>query len=212
MIEAKRAMDLLLGGTALVLSLPLQAMIALAVRLDSPGPSLYRAKRVGRGGLSFTVLKFRSMRRDAANTGPAITGASDPRVTRVGLLLRRTKLDELPQLWNVLRGDMSLVGPRPEDSRFTELYPEEYRRILSVRPGITGPSQIAFIDEERLLAGDIEATYIGSILPQKVALDLEYVRDEAILRDAAILLQTLRALVRPPPAARSQKARYPQMR
>lgn len=198
MIDAKRAMDLLLGGAALLLSLPLQAMIALAVRLDSPGPSLYRAKRVGRGGQVFIVLKFRSMRRDAANSGPAITGASDPRVTRVGLLLRRTKLDELPQLWNVLRGEMSLVGPRPEDPRFTDLYTLEYQQILSVRPGITGPSQVALIDEERLLAGDIEATYLREILPRKLALDLKYVQSHTIRRDAGILLQTLHALVSPP--------------
>jgi len=165
--------------------------IAVAVRVDSPGPILHHARRVGLGGHLFTVFKFRTMASDAAS-GSAITQAKDPRITRVGRVLRRWKLDELPQIWNVVRGDMSFVGPRPEDPRFVLRYTPEQRDVLSVRPGITGPSQLVFREEERLLdTDDPETTYIRDILPRKLLIDLEYARRHNLLDDMRILVQTL---------------------
>ena len=135
----KRLLDILLGGLALIISLPVMGLVALAVVLDSTGPIVYGAKRVGRNGTAFTMWKFRSMARGADRVGPAVTGAYDFRVTRVGAFLRRTKLDELPQLLNVLAGQMSLVGPRPEAPSYVRLWTDEERAVLTVRPGITGP-------------------------------------------------------------------------
>ncbi len=193
---AKRLMDLLVGGVLLTLSLPVQAVVAIAVRTDSAGPALHRAVRTGRYGKPFTIFKFRTMVVDAAGRGPMVTGAGDPRVTRAGRLLRKTKLDELPQLWNVVRGDMSLVGPRPEDPRVTALYSPEQIPVLSIRPGITGVSQLAFRHEARLLGTkDPESAYVREILPRKLSLDLDYVRQRSLRTDTGILLRTLRALI-----------------
>jgi lipopolysaccharide/colanic/teichoic acid biosynthesis glycosyltransferase len=144
------------------------------------------------------MYKFRSMRRDAAARGPAITGARDPRITRAGRVLRTTRIDELPQLWNVLRGDMSLVGPRPEDPAFAALYTPEQRAVLALRPGITGPAQVVFADEARLLRpGHVHEDYVTRILPVKVAIDLDYVAAPSLGRDLRVLWATARALVAP---------------
>lgn len=187
----KRLVDLVLAGLSLVILLPFYGAIAVAVRVDSPGPILHRARRVGLGGQLFTVFKFRTMVSDAAS-GSAITRAKDPRITRVGRVLRRWKLDELPQIWNVVRGDMSFVGPRPEDPRFVLRYTPEQRDVLSVRPGITGPSQLVFREEERLLdTDDPETTYVRDILPRKLLIDLEYARRHNLLDDMRILVRTL---------------------
>jgi lipopolysaccharide/colanic/teichoic acid biosynthesis glycosyltransferase len=142
------------------------------------------------------MYKFRSMRRDAAAQGPAITGARDPRVTRAGRILRSTRIDELPQLWNVLRGDMSLVGPRPEDPAFAALYTSQQRAVLALRPGITGPAQVVFADEARLLRpGHVHEDYVTRILPVKLAIDLDYVAAPSLGRDLRVLWATARALV-----------------
>ena len=187
----KRLLDLLLGTVALIVLTPVMALVALAVTLDSAGPVVYGAKRVGRHGRKFIMWKFRSMARGADQVGPAVTGAYDFRVTRVGAFLRRTKLDELPQLVNVLLGHMSLVGPRPEAPSYVNLWTSEEREILGVRPGITGPTQIAYIDEEELLAGDPGAVYESELMHAKLAVDLEYVRNYALRRDLAIIWKTL---------------------
>jgi len=161
-------------------------LIALAVFLDSPGPVFYRSVRVGRGGKPFGMLKFRKMRREAK--GPLITGFADVRLTPIGRFLQASRLDELPQFWHILRGQMSLVGPRPELPEFVAMHAEEYEEILRVVPGLTGLVQVQFIEESRLLANAIP---YEEILPEKVALDLTYVRRRSLLMDAAILGRTL---------------------
>lgn len=194
---AKRLFDLIASAVGLLLLSPLLLLIAAAVRLESHGPALHRAVRVGRGRREFTLYKFRTMVLNAAEAGPGITVSADPRVTRVGRVLRRAKLDELPQLINVLRGEMSIVGPRPEDPRYVALYSPEQREVLTVRPGITSPASVRFRDEEALLSGsDWEQRYIEEIMPAKLALDLEYVRHASLRRDLAVLWKTLVALLR----------------
>ena len=195
---SKRLFDLAVTLALLPLALPLMAAIALWVRLDSPGPALFRQPRVGRGGRLFRIHKFRTMRTDGAD-GAQITTAHDARITRAGRWLRRSKLDELPQLIDVLRGDMSLVGPRPEVPRYMALYPPEARRlILSVRPGITDRAAIAFRDEERLLAeaSDPERAYIEQVMPIKQRHYLDYVATRSLAGDVRILWDTLGAVWR----------------
>ena len=195
---AKRALDLVLTLAALPLALPLMAAVALWVRLDSPGPALFRQERVGRGGRLFRIHKFRTMHVHDG-TGPQVTAAGDARITRAGRWLRRTKLDELPQLIDVLKGDMSLVGPRPEVPHYMALYPAEARaQILSVRPGITDRAAIEFRDEERILAGaaDPAAAYVAHIMPVKQRYYLAYVARHSVAGDLRILWDTLKALLR----------------
>lgn len=195
---AKRAFDLLVGGAGLLLAAPLMLALALWVKADSPGPALFRQQRVGQGGRMFNILKFRTMRADSDGQGPAVTAAGDARITRAGAWLRRTKLDELPQLLNVLRGEMSLVGPRPEVPRYMALYEPAVRgRILSVRPGITDLAALEFRDEEHLLAAapDVERAYVEQILPVKQRYYLDYVARHSVGGDVRILLNTLAALL-----------------
>ena len=181
---------------------PLFCWIALWIKLTSPGPVFYRAMRVGQDGRSFRLYKFRSMIVGTDRQGPCITATGDPRITRVGRFLRRAKLDELPQLLNVLKGEMSLVGPRPEDPRYVALYTPEQRRVLAVRPGITSAASLAFRHEEQLLAGeDWETHYRARVLPDKLALDLAYLARRTLLSDFALILRTLAAA----PALRSPK-------
>jgi lipopolysaccharide/colanic/teichoic acid biosynthesis glycosyltransferase len=177
----------------LILLLPATAvglLIALAVLIDSPGPVLYRSRRIGRDGVPFWMLKFRTMRNLAG--GPLISSRTDVRFTPVGRFLALTRLDELPQLWNVLRGEMRLVGPRPELEEFVSEQRESYERILTVPPGLTGPTQLVFADEGSLLASveDRERVYRSEILPGKVRLDLEYVRSHSLARDLSVILRT----------------------
>jgi lipopolysaccharide/colanic/teichoic acid biosynthesis glycosyltransferase len=190
----RRALDLCAASVLLVLLSPVLVTVALAVRLSSPGPILFRQRRVGRNGVEFELLKFRSMR--AGNSGPGVTAGGDSRITPVGARLRKWKLDELPQLLNVVRGEMSLVGPRPEVERYVRHYTPEQRAVLSVRPGITGVAQLEYRDEEALLAGrdDVEAFYIREVLPAKLALDLKYLRERTLASDLRILLRTAVAL------------------
>src|SRR5258708_29777053 len=163
----ERAFDVIVSLAALVFLSPLFAVIAVAVKLTSPGPVFYRGPRIGRLGAEFSILKFRTMRSGAA--GPSITRASDPRVTPVGRFLRRWKLDELPQFVNVLRGEMSLVGPRPEAPEYVLLYSAEERSVLRVRPGITSPASLRYRDEESLLAGqEWRDEYVNRIMRDKL--------------------------------------------
>ena len=195
---AKRAMDVALSVLALPLAVPLMAFIALAVKLDSPGPVWFRQERVGRAARLFRIHKFRTMR-VTDGTGPLVTASHDARITRVGRWLRRTKLDELPQLIDVLKGDMSLVGPRPEVPRYMALYAEPVRRqILSLRPGITDRAAIEFRDEERLLAAaaDPERAYVEQVMPIKQRYYLDYVAQRSLAGDLRILWDTARALVK----------------
>ena len=202
--RSARALDLALTLLLLPLLAPVAALVALAVTLDSPGPVLYRSTRVGRDGRRFQMLKFRTMLHRVG--GPSVSREGDERYTQVGRLLAATRLDELPQAWNVLRGQMRLVGPRPEVECFVLAQPEAYRRILAVPPGVTGPTQLAFADEGRWLAlmPDPERGYRDELLPQKVALDLRYVRRASLLDDCGAIARTwlvparqLRRAVRP---------------
>ena len=182
----KRLLDVVVVGTALLFLFPLIGVVALAIKLESRGSVFYRCRRVGLGGREFGMLKFRKMR--AAATGSPLTAPDDERFTRLGRFLARTKLDEIPQLWNVLTGSMSLVGPRPEDPSFVALRRADYERILQVRPGITGLSQLAFARENEILdSEDRVGDYVHRLLPQKVRIDRLYVRRRSILMDLRIL-------------------------
>ncbi len=183
--------DVIASGVALIILAPLALLIALAVKLSSRGPVLFRQTRMGMNFRPFHVLKFRTMRKDAA--GPKITSGKDTRVTRAGAILRASKLDELPQLWNVFCGDMSLVGPRPEVPEYVEKYRKEYALILKVRPGITDPASILYRSESELLgqSEDPIRYYEEVLLPQKLAISSEYVRTATMMRDIKILLETL---------------------
>ncbi|TMC58777.1 MAG: sugar transferase [Chloroflexi bacterium] len=186
----KRALDLAVAVPLLVILSPVLVALAAAVRLTSRGPAFHRATRVGRDGRPFTMLKLRTMR---AGPGAAITTRDDPRMTALGRALRRARLDELPQLFNVVRGEMSLVGPRPEDPRFVALYSEEQRAVLALRPGITGAAQLVFRDEAALLdPADPDGSYIRAVLPRKLAIDLEYARGRSLAGDLRIMGMTLR--------------------
>jgi lipopolysaccharide/colanic/teichoic acid biosynthesis glycosyltransferase len=190
----KRLFDLAASLTGIVVLAPLFLVISIAVRLDSPGPALFRQIRIGLHGRPFQIYKFRTMRDSKTKSGFQISSSDDSRITKVGAVLRRTKLDELAQLFNVLRGNMSIVGPRPEVPKFVELYPEELRSlILSVRPGITDEASIEFRDEGKLLAGalDPEKIYVESILPRKIDLYARYAKDHSFLRDMSIILRTI---------------------
>jgi lipopolysaccharide/colanic/teichoic acid biosynthesis glycosyltransferase len=193
----KRAFDVTVASLGLVLTSPLILAAAVAVKSDSEGPVIFSGPRVGRDGVVFRMHKLRTMRAGADRAGPAVTAGDDPRVTRVGRFLRRTKIDELPQLWNVVKGDMSLVGPRPEHPDYVAHYTAEQRQLLAVRPGITGPATLAYIDEERLLsAGGGEGRYVDEVLPRKLALELQYVRVASFGSDLAILVKTAARVVR----------------
>lgn len=205
-----RAFDVGVSVVLLLLLLPVIVLAAVAVRLDSPGPSFFRAERVGFKGRRLAMLKFRKMRDDA--TGLALTAAGDHRFTRIGGRLAKFKIDELPQLWNVLRGQMSLVGPRPETSEFVALHSREYEIILSVRPGVTGLSQVAFAEESRILdrlsrvglaegsrilTDDVKPLehYVARILPQKVGMDCMYARERTLGLNLRILFWTTAAVI-----------------
>jgi lipopolysaccharide/colanic/teichoic acid biosynthesis glycosyltransferase len=197
---AKRLFDLLVGALALaLLALPM-VLVAAWIKLDSPGPVFFRQQRVGRHGVPFAIHKFRTMRHvvDGAAGGLPLTVGDDARITRAGRWLRRTRVDELPQLLDVLAGDMSLVGPRPEVPRYVALYPPGLReRALAVRPGITDPASLEFIDEASLLAAatDPEREYVERILPLKLARAAAYAERATLASDLAVLVRTLAALL-----------------
>jgi lipopolysaccharide/colanic/teichoic acid biosynthesis glycosyltransferase len=195
----KRALDVVASALGLLLLWPAFLVFAALIKAEDGGPVLFRQQRVGRDLKTFFILKFRTMRVDAADNGPAITVRGDERVTRVGRLLRPLKLDELPQLWNVLCGEMSLVGSRPEVPRYVDLYRAEYTEILKIRPGITDPASIRYRDENQLLdrAEDAERDYVERILPEKLRLSRHYARHASVAWDVQLVLTTLASLFYP---------------
>ena len=195
---AKRATDIVLSACALAVLWPLLLLIALAIWIDDPGPVFYRQVRVGRNGKTFRIFKFRSMVMDADKKGLAITVGRDSRITRVGAVLRKTKLDELAQLLNVFLGQMSFVGPRPEVPKYVELYTPYQRLVLIVRPGITVYASIAYRNENDLLAGapNPETMYIEQIMPDKIELNMKYLREISPLADIRLILKTIVAVIK----------------
>lgn len=194
-MDSKRALDLTVGSLALVFVTPVLAAMAMAMRLSGDrGPFLYRARRVGENATIITVLKVRTMTEGAS--GSNLTMSEDPRVTRLGRVFRQYRIDELPQLLNVVRGEMSLVGPRPEDPVFVDLSVPLHRRVFSARPGITGLAQLAFHDESKRLSGpQAERRYREEILPAKLRLDAAYLDRRTTLLDLQILLRTVRTVL-----------------
>jgi lipopolysaccharide/colanic/teichoic acid biosynthesis glycosyltransferase len=191
----KRLLDATVAGVGLTVVLPLMAVIAIAVRFTSAGPVLFRQRRMGREGKLFEILKFRTMVHRPQGDGPGVTRKGDSRVTGVGRTLRRLKLDELPQLFNVLRGDMSLVGPRPDLPEFCQAVRPEQQQVFALRPGITGWATLHFRDEEKILAAVPEeqtaSYYVEHILSQKTELDLDYANRASLVGDLRIVLRTL---------------------
>jgi lipopolysaccharide/colanic/teichoic acid biosynthesis glycosyltransferase len=186
----QRAFNLVAAAASLLLLSPLLAIIALAIRWDDNGPVFYSQPRIGRGLQVFSLIKFRTMAIHADRAG-LLTTANDPRITRVGRTLRKYKLDELPQLWNVLKGEMQLVGPRPEVAPYVARFREQYELLLREPPGITDPASLAYRHEERVLgSGDIENLYTSKILPDKLRLSLEYQQRRSLASDLAIILNT----------------------
>jgi lipopolysaccharide/colanic/teichoic acid biosynthesis glycosyltransferase len=200
---SKRLFDIFVSATGLLFLYPVFLYIGILIQRDSPGPMYYHGRRLGKGGKPFKILKFRTMHEcPESYSGPHLTAQDDPRVTRLGRWLRLAKINELPQLWNVLKGDMSLVGPRPEDPEIAASWPDEVRReVLSVRPGITSPASVLYHDEEHLLnTSKVMDSYLGEILPSKLRLDQLYVRHRSFAGDLDILFRTLLLFI---PRARS---------
>lgn len=193
-----RLCDILFSLIGILLLLPLWLVVSLWIVLDDPGTVFYRQQRVGKDGKDFYLLKFRSMRIGADKMSLITIGERDPRVTRAGYYLRKYKLDELPQLWNVFIGDMSLVGPRPEVRRYVDTYTDEQRRVLSVRPGITDYASIEYIDENAILAkaDDPDKTYIEQIIPAKIALNMRYINHRTIGEYLKIIFLTFANIIR----------------
>ena len=211
MSGAKRLFDLLWTVVGLALLWPVFVVLSLIIALGDGGPVLYRQVRVGKGGRVFRMLKFRTMVVDADKAGSLLTVGRDPRTTPVGRWIRRLKLDELPQLWNVLRGEMSLVGPRPEVPRYVALYTAEQWRVLDLVPGITDRASIKYRDESELLAraSDPQTVYVSQILPDKIRLNLEYAAHATVWTDFLVVLSTLGHMVRPAPRSGAEPAPAP---
>lgn len=186
-------MDFLVSFIGLLLLSPFFLMIALWIIVDSKGPALYRQQRVGKGGRLFSLMKFRTMKVDADKSTAITVGQRDPRITRTGYFLRKYKIDELPQLINVLKGEMSLVGPRPELKRFVDLYSPQQREVIKVKPGITDYASIAFRNENELLEGKQDPLdfYIREIMPQKLTLNRQYIRNQSLWLDLKIIFKTV---------------------
>jgi lipopolysaccharide/colanic/teichoic acid biosynthesis glycosyltransferase len=192
----KRSFDVLVSLVALVLTAPLFSACALVIKLTSRGPVFYMGRRVGRGGNIFLIHKFRSMIVNADQMGTDLTPQGDPRVTRIGRFLRKTKIDELPQIIDVLKGNMSLVGPRPESPLYAKHYSERQKRVLDVRPGVVGPTQIRYRHEELILKGkeDPDRYYVQELMPKKLEIDLDYIENRSFLLDIEILFKALLAV------------------
>lgn len=194
----KRWLDIMVSLVGILLLLPLFALIAVLIKLDSPGRVVFRQTRIGKEFRPFAILKFRSMTDEKVMTGSSITVGADPRITRIGHYLRKLKLDELPQLFNVLKGDMSLVGPRPEVPEFVELFRRDFEEILKVRPGVTDLGSLKYRDEAAILAQsqDSRAEYITRILPDKISLAKQYIKQSSIGFDIRLIVRTLCAIIR----------------
>lgn len=194
----KRIFDFTVSLIGIVIISPILLVISILIKLDSKGPILFKQIRVGKNGKPFKIFKFRTMVVDAEKKGMQITVGSDSRITKSGLVLRKTKLDELPQLFNVLTGEMSFVGPRPEVPRYVEMYDENQKSILKVRPGITDLASIKYRNENDLLAKslDPEATYINEIMPKKIELNIEYLKNMSVLYDLKLIIRTVLVVIK----------------
>jgi lipopolysaccharide/colanic/teichoic acid biosynthesis glycosyltransferase len=194
----KRTFDLIASITGITLLSPLMLLLALIVRVDSRGPIFYKQERVGKGGILFKLIKFRTMHVNADKLTAITVGARDPRITSSGFYLRKFKLDELPQLINVLFGEMSLVGPRPELKKFVDLYDEQQQKVVLVKPGITDLASIKFRNENEMLEGKADPInyYVREIMPEKLKLNLEYIEKQSFLLDVKILLLTGLAILK----------------
>ncbi len=192
-MTAKRALDVVGSALGLVLLSPALVLIAVLIRREDAGPVFYRPLRVGQGGRPFRLWKFRTMVVDADRTGAGLTVGDDPRITRIGRALRGRKLDELPQLIDVLLGEMSLVGPRPEAPEYVALYTEDQRKVLDLIPGITDPASIKYRNESELLAlaDDPQELYVTKIMPEKILINLDYARTATALSDIGVIVRTL---------------------
>jgi lipopolysaccharide/colanic/teichoic acid biosynthesis glycosyltransferase len=189
----KRTFDALMSFLGLVLLSPFLLPVAILIKLDSPGPVLFRQQRIGKGFRPFFICKFRTMLQDPCGPGRLITIGDDPRITRVGRWLRKTKIDELPQLFNVLKGEMSFVGPRPEVPKYVQVFHRDYEDILRVRPGITDLASLKYRDEASLLqkAENPEEEYVSHVLPDKIKLAKDYVQRSSLLFDVGLILKTM---------------------
>ena len=194
----KRIFDIVFSLIGIIILLPFYLVISILILLSGKGGVLYNQERVGRNCVIFKVFKFRTMRPDSFSKGALTVGSRDPRITEVGYYLRKYKLDELPQLFNVLFGDMSFVGPRPEVKKYTDLYNEEQRKVLSVRPGITDYASIKFRNENDLLAAsdEPEQLYVDEIMPEKLALNMNYIQDNTIFKDIKIIIDTFYTIIK----------------
>lgn len=194
----KRLFDLFFSIIGTILLLPLFVIVAVAVKVESTGPIFFRQERVGQFGDLFRIIKFRTMVIDAEQRGPQVSTGDDQRITMVGKLIRKYKIDELPQLFNVILGQMSLVGPRPEVPRYVDLFKEDYEKILTVKPGITDIASLEFRDENKLLNGVVnpEEKYLTAILPVKIGYYHQYIRKQSLLTDFKLIVKTLLAIVR----------------
>jgi lipopolysaccharide/colanic/teichoic acid biosynthesis glycosyltransferase len=189
----KRSLDIGVAAIGLLVLLPIMLLVAVLIKCDSRGAVFFKQKRIGKDFRAFLIYKFRTMRENSELSGPVITVGDDSRITRIGRFLRKTKLDELPQLINVLKGEMSLVGPRPELPRFVELFRREYTKILTVRPGITDLASLKYHDEAKLMDQfpNPEEEYLRSILPDKIRLAREYIDRSSIVFDLSLILRTV---------------------
>ena len=196
-LVVKRIYDRVFSALGLLVLLPLFIIIAILIKLDSPGPVFYKQTRIGKDGKEFQIYKFRKMHADVGDSGSRLTLANDQRMTRFGAFLRKSKLDELPQAFNVLKGDMAVVGPRPETPGYVNLYTPEQRQVLRVTPGITDYASIYFIDEGELLeqAADSEKYYIETLMPQKIRLNMRYIRNMSFATDMKIIYLTFRKVL-----------------
>ena len=193
-----RFFDFILSLVGLVVLAPIFIILAIWIKIDSKGPIFYKQVRVGQNGIDFGLFKFRSMIVDADKNGLITVGGQDPRITRSGYFIRKYKLDELPQLINILLGDMSLVGPRPEVRKYVELYTDEQQKVLSVKPGITDYASIEYMDENELLgkSNDPEKTYIEEIMPEKIKYNMKYIQNKNLFEYFKIILLTVSKIVR----------------
>ncbi|MBQ3733812.1 MAG: sugar transferase [Bacteroidales bacterium] len=193
----KRILDIVFSLLVIAVGLPFGLVIALLIVLDSKGSVIYRQSRVGRNNVDFLLYKFRTMCVDADHSSLITVGADDARITRVGAFLRKFKIDEFPQFLNILKGEMSIVGPRPEVRKYVDLYTPEQMRVLSVRPGLTDYASIRYVNENELLAtsADPEQTYIQEIMPDKLNLNLKYIDEQSFRTDCKIILETLKAIL-----------------
>lgn len=193
----KRSFDVFFSFCGLVILSPVLMIIAIMVKTDSKGPVIYKQERVGRSGKIFRVFKFRSMKQDSDRKGHLTVGGKDPRITKTGYYLRKYKLDELPQLINVLKGEMSFVGPRPEVIKYVQLYDDNQKKVLNVRPGITDVASIKYRNENELLenSDNPEQYYINEIMTDKLKMNLDYINDRSFFKDIRVILNTIKAII-----------------